>query len=99
MPNNVENKLVIHCEDEKILNKIKLMIFDEIEKNERIFTMEKMLPIPEICSGKDGYVNYGYNWCLAVWGTKWDVYNYNISEGGNTISIITKLLGIPMNNG
>lgn len=87
MPNHVTNRLEIHCEDKVTMDKIKMMIFDEDEKNERIFTMEKMLPIPARFSGRNGYNDYGYDWCCTIWGTKWDAYDCYILESGDTITI------------
>ncbi len=85
MPNHVTNRLEIHCEDEKILNKIRMMIFDEDENNNKIYTMQKMLPRPARFSDNQGYNDYGYDWSRAIWGTKWDVYNTKIEETGSTI--------------
>ena len=86
MPNNVCNRLIIHCEDEIIMNKIKVMIFDEDKDKNKILTMQKMLPKPSGCTGQIGYNNYGHDWCCAVWGSKWDVYDASIDESGNTIT-------------
>ncbi|HLN20923.1 MAG TPA: hypothetical protein VK213_07525 [Bacteroidales bacterium] len=85
MPNHVTNRLEIHCEDEMTIDKIKMMIFDEDENKKRRFTMQKMLPLPSIFSGHAGYSKYGYDWCRSIWGTKWDVYNANVNESGDTI--------------
>lgn len=87
MPNDVTNKLRIHCDDETTMDKIKMMIFDVNKNQKRIFTMGKMLPLPKRFSNMDGYNDYGYDWCIAVWGTKWDVYDCNILESGDTIAI------------
>jgi hypothetical protein len=87
MPNNVLNKLEIICEDDKTMSKIRMMIFEEDEKRNKIFTMEKLLPRPAKFSDTKGYNEYGYDWSLAVWGTKWDVYDFNILDSGNTITI------------
>ena len=87
MPNHVDNNLTIICEDDKTMDKIRTMIFDKDEKNNRIFTMERMLPRPPEFSDTKGYDVYGYDWSSAIWGTKWDVYNFHITESGNTINI------------
>ena len=87
MPNHVSNNLKIICEDDKTMSKIRMMIFDEDEKHNKKFTMNKLLPRPLEFSDSNGYNEYGYHWCVAIWGTKWDVYNYNIIDSGNTITI------------
>jgi hypothetical protein len=87
MANEVTNNLEIICEDEKTLNKIRMMIFDEdIHKNVK-FTMERMLPKPPLVSKSRGYSEYGYYWAPAIWGTKSDVYDCFITDSGNTITI------------
>jgi hypothetical protein len=98
MPNNVTNRLEIHCEDEKIMDKIRMMIYDENEDKKRIFTMEKMLPLPARFSGQPGYSDYGYDWCWAMWGTKWDVYDERIYESGDTITIYYQTALSPNDN-
>lgn len=97
MTRHITNKLEIICEDEKTMDKIRTMIFDVDEKNNRIFTMSKLLPKPpeysaskghnEYCHYEDGFLEYGYDWNIAIWGTKWDVYDYRIIDSGNTITI------------
>jgi hypothetical protein len=49
--------------------------------------MEKMLPLPARLSFSDGYNDFGYDWCIAIWGTKSDVYDCYILESGDTITI------------
>jgi hypothetical protein len=98
MPNNVRNRLEIHCEDAVTMDKIKMMIFDEDQDRNRIFTMGKMLPLPARFSGTKGYTEYGYHWCRAMWGTKWDVYDCTISESGNTIIIYYHTAWSPNDN-
>ena len=87
MPNHLRNRLEIHCEDTKTMDKIKMMIFDEDENKNQIFTMNKMLPRPTRFSDSEGYNEYGYDWSRAMWGTKWDVYECDIFESGNSITI------------
>ncbi len=98
MPNNVSNKLEIHCEDEKTMDKIRMMIFDEDENKKQIFTMTKMLPLPARFSGKKEYNDFGYDWCRAIWGTKWDVYDESIYESGDTIIIYYQTAWSPNDN-
>ncbi|MCX6255112.1 MAG: hypothetical protein NTV31_11630 [Bacteroidia bacterium] len=85
MPNHVTNRLEIYCEDEKTMGKIKMMIFDEDENKNIIYTMRKMLPLPAKFSDTQGYNDYGYDWSRAIWGTKWDVYDASYEESGNTL--------------
>lgn len=87
MPNHVDNALTITCEDDKIMERIRTMIFDNTDNNSRIFTMSKILPIPKEFSGHEGNTEIGYYWRLAMWGTKWDVYNYRVNDFENKISI------------
>ncbi len=87
MPNYVRNKLEIHCENETIMDKIKMIVFDEDENKNKVFTLQKMLPRPEKFSSQKGYSDYGYDWSRAFWGTKWDITDYNICESGNTITL------------
>jgi hypothetical protein len=49
--------------------------------------MQKLLPVPKEFNDSVGYNEFGYDWCLAVWGTKWEAINSRISESGDTISI------------
>ena len=57
------------------------------DKDEQVFTMKKMLPMPKEFTDSDGYNEFGYDWCIAIWGTKWEVINSRISESGDTISV------------
>jgi Ferredoxin-like domain in Api92-like protein len=98
MPNHVSNKLEIHCEDNKTMNKIRMMIFDEDENNKQIFTMSKMLPLPARFSGKKEYNDFGYDWCRAIWGTKWDVYDEGIFDSGDSITIYYHTAWSPNDN-
>ena len=98
MPNHVRNKLEIHCEDDKTKDKIRMMIFDEDENKKQIFTMSNMLPLPARFSGKTEYNDFGYDWCRAIWGTKWDVYNESIYESGDTIIIYYQTAWSPNDN-
>jgi len=86
MPNDLYNKLEIYCPEKGIMSKIKMVLFD-YKENQQIFTMKKLLPRPEEFSTRTGYDKYGYDWGCAVWGTKWDVYDYIIIESGDTILI------------
>ncbi len=88
MADFVTNKLTIRCKDSNQKEKIKKLIFNYDEKNVPIFTMTKLLPIPEGLSDNPGYTEYGYDWCCAVWGTKWDARYPEILESGATIIII-----------
>jgi hypothetical protein len=49
--------------------------------------LQKLLPIPEEFLDSEEYGIIGCDWCLAVWGTKWEAINSRISESGDTISI------------
>jgi hypothetical protein len=82
----IRNRLIITCQDTELRNKIKEVIFMNNEKNEKIFTMEKLLPMPEGFSDAIGWNDFGYEWTYAVWGAKW-VENSYISESGYSISI------------
>src|SRR5664280_1661813 len=86
MADLIYNKLTIKCTDIEIRNKIKMMIFTENDKKEQIFTMKKLLPMPEGFSDTIGWNDFGYDWTHAVWGAKW-VRGSRISESGHTISI------------
>jgi hypothetical protein len=87
MANNVKNSLKIHCEDEKLMNKIKKMIFIENEEGNQRFTMKKMLPIPNDYSNPWWLTDHVKAWRIAIWGTYQDANNYSINESGDTISI------------
>jgi len=87
MPDYVRNKLTIKCNSNEIRGKIKNMIFIENSKKDQIYLMQKLLPVPKEFKDSVGYNEFGYNWCLAVWGTKWEAINSRISESGDTISI------------
>ena len=87
MPNHVTNRLEIHCEDKITMGKIRMMIFDEDENKKQKYTMSKMLPLPVRFSGSKAYSDYGYDWCRAIWGCKWDVYDDSMYDSGNTITI------------
>ena len=87
MPNNVSNNLKIKCTHEETMDKIKAVLFDWDENGERIFTMKKLLPMHKSFTGQKGYSDYGYHWCWAIWGTKWDVYHVTIKDHGEEISL------------
>lgn len=87
MINEVDNTLEIICEDDEIMDKIRTMIFDKDEYNNREFTMRKMLPVPSEFSGQLSDNVKGNYWKRAIWGTKRDVYNCRISDSSDTISI------------
>lgn len=88
MPNLVRNRLEIHCEDEVTMDKIKMMIFDEDKDRNRIFTLAKMLPMPvKLSENREKYDTVGEDWCRSMWGTKWDVYDYDISVKGSLIVV------------
>lgn len=57
-----------------------------------------MLPLPARFSDIRGYNDYGYDWCRTMWGTKWDVYDFSISESGNTIVIYYNTAWSPNDN-
>jgi hypothetical protein len=84
MPNNVGNKLTIQCEDSFIMSKIKKMIIKEKNDDEYKVTMEILLPRSKAFADEK---RFDFEWNLAVWGTKWDVYNYSVNESGDTITI------------
>ncbi len=87
MPDFVRNKLIIKCDNIEMRNKIRNVIFFENSKKEQIFSMQKLLPIPKEFSDTVEYNEFGYDWCIAIWGSKWEVLNSRISESGDTISI------------
>jgi len=87
MPNYVNNILKISCDDDKILEKIKALMFTIDSEGELNYTMEKLLPMPKEFSDIEGYNDYGYNWCCVMWGTKWDVCDPEVLLSGNTIRI------------
>ena len=87
MADFVTNRLTITCKDSKLQEKIKKLIFNYDENNVPTFTMEILLPLPAGFSKNPTYTEYGHDWCVAVWGTKWDAYYPMISESGATIII------------
>ena len=88
MPNHVSNRLEIRCEDKVAMDKIKELIFKKVRKNKVAFTMEKMLPRPKSRSNQSQFDDYWYYWNISVWGTKWDVYDVDISENSDNSIII-----------
>lgn len=88
MANFVDNRLIITCKDDDLRTKIEKVIFMKNEKNEQVFTMNKLLPMPEGFEENPDYSDYGYYWCNAIWGTKWDVrYTKTIHSGDSYIFI------------
>jgi hypothetical protein len=63
------------------------MIFRTNDKNELVFSMTKLLPVPNGISYNPGYDEYGYDWCCSVWGTKWDAMYCRSFESGNSTII------------
>jgi len=88
MANNVSNNLKIKCTHEETMDKIRAVLFDCDENGERIFTMEKLLPMPKSFTSQTDYSKYGYDWSCAIWGTKWDVYHVTIKDHGEEISLL-----------
>jgi hypothetical protein len=90
MPNNVSNKLKIKCQDSDTMSKIRKLVFEEnkdnknCKENNQKFTMEILLPRSMVFADSE---HYDLNWNCAVWGTKWDVYDYFVNESGDTITI------------
>jgi hypothetical protein len=84
MPNNVNNKLRVQCEDSAIMAKIKKMILKENNNHEPEYTMEILLPRSQAFATHE---MYDLNWNRAVWGTKWDAYHCSVAESGDIITI------------
>ena len=86
MPDYVDNRLIITCKDNNLRDKIERVIFMKNDKGEQVFTMKKLLPMPKGSEENPDYSDYGYYWCNAIWGTKWDVrYNKTIHSGDSYI--------------
>ena len=84
MPNYVGNKLKIHCPDSATMAKIKKIIIEENNENEPKLTMEILLPRSMAFADAEGY---DLDWNSTVWGTKWDMLDYSITESGDTITV------------
>jgi hypothetical protein len=87
MPDYTWNKLIISSNDEQLKGKIKKVLFKYDAENNPILTMRKLLPRPEGFDENPGYNDFGYDWSIAIWGTKWDVDSHEVIESGETITI------------
>lgn len=86
MPDYIDNKLIITCKDNDLRTKMEKVIFMKNHKGEQVFTMKKLLPMPKGSEKNPDYSDYGYDWCNAIWGTKWDVmYTEAIQSGDSYI--------------
>jgi len=85
MADFVYNTLTITCNDIEIKNKIKKMLFKTNMKNEQVFSMTNLLPVPDGISKNPDYTEY--DWCCSVWGTKWDAMHSWFFESGNSTII------------
>jgi len=63
--------------------KIKKMILRENNNDKPECTMEILLPRSKAFATPE---KYDLDWNRAVWGTKRDVYDYSITESGNTLT-------------
>lgn len=95
MPNYVNNTLNISCDNHEIMSKIKEMIYEKDSSGNLNYTMEKLLPIPTELKGKPGYITFGLDWCVTVWGTKWDIIEPFIKESGETLTLWYKTVWSP----
>ena len=66
MPNYVDNNLTIFCTDDKTMDKIRAMIFDKDENNNRIYTMKKILPKPPEFAVSTDDNEYGDEWSWSI---------------------------------
>ena len=86
MADFVDNRLIITCKDNDLMTKIEKVIFMKNDEGEQVFTMKKLLPMPKGSEENPDYSDYGYYWCNAIWGTKWDVrYTKTIHSGDSYI--------------
>jgi hypothetical protein len=69
------------------MDKIRAMIFDNDENNNRIYNMRKVLPRPPEFAVSTDDNEYGDEWSWSIWGTKWYAYNCHITDSGRTITI------------
>ena len=82
MANNVGNRLTIKCQDPDIMERIKKLILRKNKNNDQEFTMEILLPRSMAFADEE---HYDLDWNKAIWGTKWDVKDYSISDSGHTL--------------
>jgi hypothetical protein len=85
MANNVSNKLTIKCQDPDIMRRIKKLILRNDKNNNPEFTMEILLPRSMAFADEEHYDLY---WNRAIWDTKRDVYNYEITNSGNIVILL-----------
>jgi hypothetical protein len=85
MANNVGNKLTIKCQDPDIMERIKKLMLRTNDNKNHKFTMEILLPRSMAFADEEYYDLY---WNRAIWGTKRDVYNYEIIDSGYTMIIL-----------
>ena len=76
MPNYILNKLTIVCENEEVMHTIKKVIINENTQAKEPVTMSILIPLPD--------EKYDRAWCIAAWGTKWDMFNASIIMNSNS---------------
>lgn len=99
MPNNCYNSLRISG-DEKVIQEIVEKHFPKTN-GEHFFEFNTLVQYPEAYkiqdavakaarekgdyTVKDGYNSGGYDWCNENWSTKWDAYDQDVQNYGETI--------------
>jgi hypothetical protein len=73
MANDCSNRILIHCDNEQILEKIH-GLFYEGKDGEIRYTMMKLVPIPSDRNDSEDNPLYGFITPLAYWGTKSDFW-------------------------
>jgi len=78
MPDYIDNILRIYCDDNETMETIGELLFKRNADGRLYFTMTKFLPLPEGFDRNPKYTQFGHNWCISNWGTKWDVISPTI---------------------